>query len=296
MATGKKFYWIKLSKEFVNGDVIDFLLSNENGAEYVVLYLKLCLLAINTGGKLEQQIGEIIVPIDIDKIQRDCKFFSRDTIIVAIELYKKLGLVYYDENGILNIANYEELIGHKTDYAIQKSLQRAAKNQALEQIEGDVVDIVEDKGVDNVHTEIRDKSLKSLKSLKDLETKKRKTKKKKSNYQPSADCLKVIELYKSICISFSKIHAMSDKRYKAIEKLLEKFSVADFVTVFNNAEASDFLKGHNDRGWKPSFDWMISENNFVKILDNNYANRTGKLSFSQNRDAVAKANFLAKGD
>jgi hypothetical protein len=294
MATGKKFYWIKLSKEFVNGDVIDFLLSNENGSEYVVLYLKLCLLAINTGGKLEQQIGEIIVPIDIDKIQRDCKFFSRDTIIVAIELYKKLGLVYYDENGILNIANYENLVGHKTDYAIQKSNQRAAKMLEAKLSKDNTVDSIEDKGVDNVHTEIRDKSLKSLKSLKDTE--KRKRKKKASNYQPSEDCLKVIELYKSTCVSFSKIHAMSDKRYKAIEKLLENFSVADFVTVFNNAEASDFLKGHNDRGWKPSFDWMLSENNFVKVLDNNYANRTVTQNVVQDREAEMKARFLAKED
>jgi hypothetical protein len=294
MATGKKFYWIKLSKEFVNGDVIDFLLSNENGSEYVVLYLKLCLLAINTGGKLEQQIGEIIVPIDIDKIQRDCKFFSRDTIIVAIELYKKLGLVYYDENGILNIANYENLVGHKTDYAIQKSNQRAAKMLEAKLSKDNTVDSIEDKGVDNVHTEIRDKSLKSLKSLKDTE--KRKRKKKVSNYQPSEDCLKVIELYKSTCVSFSKIHAMSDKRYKAIEKLLENFSVADFVTVFNNAEASDFLKGHNDRGWKPSFDWMLSENNFVKVLDNNYANRTVTQNVVQDREAEMKARFLAKED
>jgi len=294
MATGKKFYWIKLSKEFVNGDVIDFLLSNENGSEYVVLYLKLCLLAINTGGKLEQQIGEIIVPIDIDKIQRDCKFFSRDTIIVAIELYKKLGLVYYDENGILNIANYENLVGHKTDYAIQKSNQRAAKMLEAKLSKDNTVDSIEDKGVDNVHTEIRDKSLKSLKSLKDIE--KRKRKKKASNYQPSEDCLKVIELYKSTCVSFSKIHAMSDKRYKAIEKLLENFSVADFVTVFNNAEASDFLKGHNDRGWKPSFDWMLSENNFVKVLDNNYANRTVTQNVVQDREAEMKARFLAKED
>ncbi len=292
MATGKKFYWIKLSKEFVNGDVIDFLLSNENGSEYVVLYLKLCLLAINTGGKLEQQIGEIIVPIDIDKIQRDCKFFSRDTIIVAIELYKKLGLVYYDENGILNIANYENLVGHKTDYAIQKSNQRAAKMLEAKLSKDNTVDSIEDKGVDNVHTEIRDKSLKSLKSLKDTE----KRKKKASNYQPSEDCLRVIELYKSTCVSFSKIHAMSDKRYKAIENLLEDFSVAYFVTVFTNAEASDFLKGHNDRGWKPSFDWMISKNNFVKVLDNNYANRTATPNVSQDREAKMKARFLAKED
>ena len=47
----KKFYWIKLKTDFFNLDEIDFLLSQKNGCEYVVLYQMLCLQVANTSGK-----------------------------------------------------------------------------------------------------------------------------------------------------------------------------------------------------------------------------------------------------
>ena len=48
MATGKKFYWIKLRTSFLDSEKIDFLLSQKNGANYVVIYQMLCLKTINT--------------------------------------------------------------------------------------------------------------------------------------------------------------------------------------------------------------------------------------------------------
>lgn len=97
MATGKRFYWIKLKDSFMNSEVVDFLMSQPNGANYVVLYQMLCLKTINTGGRLTCQIGDIIIPFDIEKIQRDCKWFSLDTVRIALGLYKQLGLIYEDE-------------------------------------------------------------------------------------------------------------------------------------------------------------------------------------------------------
>ena len=33
------------------------------------------------------------------------------------------------------------------------------------------------------------------------------------------------------------------------------------------------MKGKNDRGWSANFDWMMDENNFIKILEGNYADK-----------------------
>ena len=54
MATGKKFYWIKLRKDFMTSDTVDFLMSQRNGAQYVVLYQMLCFMCIDTKGGLSQ--------------------------------------------------------------------------------------------------------------------------------------------------------------------------------------------------------------------------------------------------
>lgn len=120
MAEEKRYYWIKLKDTFMTSDAVDFLMSQKNGSDYVVLYQMLCLKTVNTNGELVRQIGEVIIPFDIDKIQRDCKYFSYDTIAVAMELFKKLGLIYEQENGYLKIAKFDELVGSESKWAKYK--------------------------------------------------------------------------------------------------------------------------------------------------------------------------------
>lgn len=119
-----KYWWIKLSKNFMTSDTVDFLMTQKNGADYVVLYQMLCLKTMNENGTLVRQIGEMIVPFDEEKIQRDCKWFSIDTVRVAMVLYQKLGLIYKQEDGILRIADYENIVGYTTEGAEKKKKQR----------------------------------------------------------------------------------------------------------------------------------------------------------------------------
>jgi hypothetical protein len=126
----KKYYWLKLKKDFYADDgAVDFLLSQPNGAEYVVLYQMLCLRTINTGGALGRQIGEVFVAWDVNKIVRDTKYFSFDTVAVAMELYKQLGLIYEQSDGVLRIAGLSEMVGAEsgTPAAIKQRAYRERK-------------------------------------------------------------------------------------------------------------------------------------------------------------------------
>ena len=67
----KRFYWIKLRTDFFSRAEIDFLLSQTNGFQYIVLFLLLCVNTANTDGELKIQMNELIVPYDIDKIVSD---------------------------------------------------------------------------------------------------------------------------------------------------------------------------------------------------------------------------------
>lgn len=127
MATGKRYYWIKLKESFMSSDVVDFLMSQPSGANYVVLYQMLCLKTINTDGRLARTIGEVLIPYDVDKIQRDCKWFTVDTIRVALELFKRFGLIYEDIDGTLVMADHANLVGSISDYAEQKQIQRSSQ-------------------------------------------------------------------------------------------------------------------------------------------------------------------------
>lgn len=169
MATGKRYYWIKLKDSFMSSDEIDYLMSQPDGANYVVLYQMLCLKTINTGGCLVSQIGEMLIPYDAEKIQRECKWFSLATVRVALSVYKQIGLIFESPDGILAISNYSDIVGSETDYSAQKRLQRENRRR---QIPAKGADNNEDNNVDNVHTEKeiekdKDKEIESRERVRD---------------------------------------------------------------------------------------------------------------------------------
>lgn len=161
MNNEKKFYWIKLKVDFFRREEIDFLLSQKNGAEYVVLYQMICLNTANSDGKLETKIGEMIVPYNAEKIARDCKYFDVDTVNIAMTLYKKLGLIYEEQEGGLKIADFDDMVGGETKWAAKKRLYRKQQNQlpTADIKEDKQEDISEDISEDIVRQEYRDKSI-----------------------------------------------------------------------------------------------------------------------------------------
>ena len=159
MATGKRYYWIKLRESFMTSDTVDFLMSQKDGANYVVLYQMLCLKTINTGGRLSRTIGEIVIPYDVEKIQRDCKWFSADTIRVALNLYKRFGLIYEDMDGTLVLVEHGSMVGSETDYAEKNRRIRARQQAALPEGGHNVSEDVSEDVSQNVPTDIRDKDI-----------------------------------------------------------------------------------------------------------------------------------------
>ena len=263
----------------MTSDAVDFLMGQPDGANYVVLYQMLCLKTINTGGKLERQIGEIIVPYDEPKIQRDCKWFSIDTIHVALNLYKKLGLIYVDDNGVLCLTGHADLIGSETDYASQKRQQRFGKEtlQSLPEASVDStvdnpVDEKVDSGVEIVHTDIeyrdRDKSIEIDKEF-------------NLSISDDIDCRsderqKVIDEWNGLGISPVSRLTSGMKRYSMLNARLKEYGLDAVLQAIWNVRLSSFLRGQNKDGWTITFDWFVRPNNFVKVLEGNYTDKEGK--------------------
>lgn len=86
-------------------------------------------------------------------------------------------------------------------------------------------------------------------------------------------CQQIVDLYHSICKSFPRVRSLSEARKKAIKARLNTYTVKDFQVVFENAEASSFLKGSNDRNWTATFDWLIKDASMAKVLEGQYADK-----------------------
>ena len=90
-----------------------------------------------------------------------------------------------------------------------------------------------------------------------------------------------------------QIKALSDKRKKALALLLAKYSEEDVFKAFDMARQSSFLNGDNRNGFRASFDWIVNKNNFLKIIENNYADHYDYTQPTRENQPAAEANPLA---
>lgn len=153
MAESKRFYWIKLKTDFFNLDEIDFLLGQKNGCEYVVLYQMLCLKTANNNGRLCTTIGEMMIPFDVEKIIRETKHFDFDTVTIALELFKKLGLIFEENDGVFKISAVDEMVGSEGS-----SAQRVRKHRESKALQCNT-DVTKKVLHCNTEIEYRDKSI-----------------------------------------------------------------------------------------------------------------------------------------
>ena len=127
-----KFFWLQLKEDFFDDDAIQWLEEQKpNGRDYAYFYLKLCLKSLRTNGILIRNVGEILIPYDNRKLAELTKI-DFDTVTVAMELLKKIGLVKILENGEIYINQIEKLIGAKSVGAFKKQQQRLLSGQKVD--------------------------------------------------------------------------------------------------------------------------------------------------------------------
>ena len=124
-----KFYWLQLKEDFFEDDAIQWLEEQEpNGRDYAYFYLKLCLKSLKSNGVLIRKVGNILIPYDNRKLAELTKM-EFDTVTVAMELLKRIGLVKILENGEIYIEQLQNLIGSKSIGAFKKQQQRLLSGQ-----------------------------------------------------------------------------------------------------------------------------------------------------------------------
>ena len=283
MAENKKFYWIKLKTDFFSQETIDFLMSQPNGCQYVVLYQMLCLKTANNGGTLATNIGEMIVPYDVNKIVRDTKYFDFDTVTIALGLFKRLGLIYEGNGNILKISNFELMVGSES---ASKSAERMRKMRAKNKAKLE--------SVTKSDTEYRVKSLEFRE--KSLDTREQ-SKELLLQQQNELDFDEILNLFNAICHSYKPVDKLTDTRKLKINRANTVLN-GDFENFFKRVEKSDFLSGRNGRwninGTQANFDWIMKLDNVSKIQNGIYDNKESNSNGSFGSISEEDFEFLSK--
>ncbi len=87
---------------------------------------------------------------------------------------------------------------------------------------------------------------------------------------------KIIDLFNSTCKSLPKVMARNKTRDKRIKTMYKAIGMENIKQAFLLTENSDYLSGRNGKWLNCSFDWVIKESNYTKILEGNY-NRNSKV-------------------
>ena len=174
-------------------------------------------------------------------------------------------------DGVITIPNWgkhqnlEQLEARKK---YQREYQRDYRRKQKLLLTGEQEENTEESSCEDsrkhLHKYLHESNVNSLDKEKDKEEDKDKNKESKEK----VTCEQVVDLYRSICVSYPKVISLSEARKRAIRARLKMYSMDDFRMLFEKAEASSFLKGANNRNWSANFDWMIKDANMAKVIGN----------------------------
>ena len=253
MPDAKQYYWLRLKRDFFKRHDIQIIESMPNGKDYILFYLKLLCESVDHEGNL--RFNEQI-PYN-DQMLATITNTNIDIVRSAINIFTELGMMDLMDDGTFYMNEVKKLIGCETEWARKQREYRQKKRQ-----QEDNVLSLSDK---SKSIEIEKELEKELET--EIETEIESEKRERIDYQQIAD------IYNSTCVSFPRLKSLSESRKKAIRARLKTHTIEDFKLMFEKAEASDFLKGANDRNWSATFDWMMKDSNMVKILEGNYDNK-----------------------
>ena len=152
---------------------------------------------------------------------------------------------------IVSIANWEKFQGNIEEGASQTASQVAHKGQT--------------SGTQRA-------TYKEYKEIKNI---------RREEERESLNPEEVQNLFNKICIFFKPCMTIGKSSLPKIRTLRQQYTLDEIREVFERANKSEFLKGKNDRSWKATFDWIITPENFEKIMDGNYDNSESQKSTYQ---------------
>ena len=144
MAESKKYYWLKLKRDFFKRHDIRIIEEMENGKDYILFYLKMLLESIDHEGEL--RFSETI-PYN-EKMLSVITNTNIDIVRCALKVFADLKMIEIFDDSTIYMAEVKKLTGSETEFAKKK---REYRQKLLELKQNE--DNVETKK-DNVRQEI----------------------------------------------------------------------------------------------------------------------------------------------
>ena len=128
-----------MNENFFEDDTVAWIEEQDNGKDYIIFYLKLCLKSLTDDGYLIRYVGEKLIPYDVKALSKLTNT-DYDTVRVAMNLFLEVGIISQLDSGELYLNQINEMIGSETDAAQRKRKQRA-REAKLETVNQDKLEM-----------------------------------------------------------------------------------------------------------------------------------------------------------
>ena len=252
----KKFYWLKLSRDFLKRHDIKIIKAMENGKDYIIFYLALLLESIDHEGHL--RFSETI-PYD-EKMLSIVTDTNIDIVKSAINIFKQLGLMEILDDRTIYMTETQKMLGAETEWAKKKREYRKSiaensktlighkKDNVRQEIEIDK-EIDKEIEIDNYMSVVTDNP----------------------NTAP-IDFNSILQYWNKYSL-LKDITTIANKRKDHLNARIKEHGLDAIYKAIDNTAQSSFMRGANKQGWMATFDWVFLPNNFVKVLEGNYLDK-----------------------
>lgn len=125
----KKFYWLKLKKDFFKRHDIKIIEDMENGKDYIIFYLKLLCESVDCKGNLR---FSDTIPYS-EKMLATITGTNIDIVRSAMEVFTRLEMIEVLDDQTIYMREIEKMIGSESESAERVRRHRASKqSQALQ--------------------------------------------------------------------------------------------------------------------------------------------------------------------
>ena len=139
----KKYYWLKLKRDFFKRHDIRIVESMPNGKDYILFYLKLLLESIDHEGTL--RFSETI-PYN-EHMLSVVTNTNIDTVKSAMKLFIELNMMSICDDQTIYMTEVDKLIGSETEWAKKKREQRLKKDNVPQLSSNCPTEIEKDKEI-----------------------------------------------------------------------------------------------------------------------------------------------------
>ena len=262
MSDCKRYYWLKLKDDFFRSKRIKKLRKMERGDTLVILYLKLQLIAMKNEGvivytALEPSFEEELA-LELDE--------DADTVRTLLAYLQNVGLAERKEEKQFFFPYAVENTGSETGNA--RRVRRHRERKRSEMLHCNSADEQCNNSSAQCNTEIEKEIELEIDPEIEYLTVSEDTVCRMEDIRRVMNCWNTLGLQQLVRLDGTS------RRGRMLRARIREYGVGTVLEAIEKVRQSPFLRGQNGKNWVITFEWLVRPNNFSKVLEGNFDDRS----------------------